>query len=75
MYFPISIPLYGRVWVEKVFRIKHQETGYTHQQLSRGARRFLKRGESKKSLPFPELGFAVSVEESMKDGNGFARFT
>jgi hypothetical protein len=28
----------------------------------------LKRQESKKSLPFPELGFAVSVEESMKDG-------
>jgi hypothetical protein len=28
----------------------------------------LKRRESKKSLSFPELGFAVSVEESMKDG-------
>jgi hypothetical protein len=27
-----------------------------------------------KSLPFPELGFAVSVEESMKDVHGFARF-
>jgi hypothetical protein len=32
------------------------------------AGRFFKRRESKKSLPFPELGFAVSVEESMKDG-------
>jgi hypothetical protein len=29
---------------------------------TRGARRFLKRRESKKNLPFPELGFAVSVE-------------